>query len=90
MSGAARSTPRARPGFSAVKPVPISFPSSRCCTPASAVRIARQCVEHLRIEEQRAAAQLVLDEELGQRLDVVELVHRLAEVMAQRLRTPTR
>ena len=55
-----------------------------------AVGVARKVVEHLGVEEQRAAAQLVLDEELRQRLDLAELLHRLAEVQPQALRAPAR
>ena len=56
----------------------------------SAVGVARQRVQSLRIGQQRAAAQLVLDEQIGHRLDGRELVHRLAEMLAQRLRSPGR
>ena len=52
------------------------------------VGVARQHVQPLRVEQQRAAAHLVLDELLGQRLDERELVHAFAEVQAQRLRAP--
>ena len=90
MSGFACSTPRARPGLSALKPAPMSRPKSLCCTPARRLRVARKVVEHLRVEQQRAAAQLVLDEELRQRLDLAELLHRLAEVQPQALRAPAR
>ena len=55
-----------------------------------AVRVAREVVEHLGVEEQRAAAQLVLDEQLRERLDLAELLHRLAEVEPQALRAPAR
>ena len=54
------------------------------------VRIARQAVEKLGVEEERAAAQLILDEQSGKGLDLAELVHRLAEMHAKPLRAPAR
>ena len=64
------STPRASPGLSALKPAPISLPSSLCCTPASRLASRDSVVERLRVEQQRAAAHLVLDEQLGLGLDL--------------------
>ena len=54
------------------------------------VGIAVQCIERLRIEQQRAAAQLVLNEEFRLGLDLRQLVHRFAELKAQLLRAPAR
>ena len=56
--------------------------SARLADAGEAVRVAVECVEHLRVEKQRNAPQLVLDEEFRLRFDFRELVHRLAELEA--------
>ena len=90
MSGDARRNPRASPGFSALNPAPMSLPKQLVLHARELVRVARQAVERLGVEEERAAAQLILDEQPGKGLDLAELVHRLAEMHAQPLRAPSR
>ena len=89
MFGEALRIPRARPGLSAFRPNAHVARRRACArTPARRLRVPQKPVEDLRVEEERATPELVLDEEVGQGLDLGELGHALLEVEAQGLGAP--